>query len=186
MKTTRLLITVVALGAFALGPGFAVEPSSRARLRVPAENRARKTDDRSPGARHTDEGPAAAKSGKPKGTKTTAKPHPAPKLPQSSQANGAHPGEKPTNDAQTKGRSASAPELHQPGMSKSAAVARTGSMINETANQRRLPMAGLAGSPMPRQVARPWASSQGFIGGPTVWSAKNTAVIGGTGMRRRP
>jgi hypothetical protein len=77
-------------------------------------------------------------------------------------------------------------ELHQPGLNKSAGVGKAGSVINGTENQRRLPVAGLSGTPLASQVVHPWAPSQAFIGGPAMWSAKNTAVIGGTGMKHKP
>jgi len=97
-----------------------------------------------------------------------------------------HPGEKRTNNAQTRGASANAAGLHPPGLNKSAGGAKAGSMINEPENQRRLPVAGLSGTPAPNQVVRAWVPSQAFIGGPVIWSARNTAVIGGTGMRHKP
>jgi hypothetical protein len=117
-------------------------------------------------------------------TKTTAKAHSGPKLPQPFQANGGHPGEKRTNNAQTKSTSANAAELHQPGLNKSAGGAKAGSMINERENQRRLPVAGLSGTPPPNQVHR-HGPGPAIIGGPTISRARNTAVINGTGMKHK-
>jgi hypothetical protein len=185
MRTTRFLIAIIAFGAFTLGPGFAGEPSNPAPGRAPSENRAKTTGDPSLRARHGEEHPVSAKSSQSSGTKTTAKPRPGPKLPQAFQANGGHPGEKRSNNAQTKGTSANAAELHQPGLNKSAGGAKAGSIVNEMEKQHRLAVAGLSGTPVPNQVVHSWVPGQAFIGGPAISSARNTAVLNGTGMKHK-
>jgi hypothetical protein len=195
MKTKRLLITLVAFGAFTFGPGFAGEPSHPSREpassshpgREPAPtwNRLKTIGERSPRARHGSEGPGSPTSSQAKETKTTAKPHLGPKLPQTLHANGEHPGEKPPISAQSKGASGAAAELHQPGLNRSAGLVKAGSITHETENQRRLPVPGLPGSPPANHVVHGWVPAQAFIGGPTMWSAKNTAVIGGATMRHK-
>jgi hypothetical protein len=185
MRTTRFLIAIIAFGALTLGPVFAGEPSNLAPGWAPSENRAKTASDRSPGARRGEERPVSAKRTQSSGTKTTAKPHPGLKLPQAFQANGGHPGEKRTDSAQTKGTSANAAELHQPGLNRSAGGAKAGSIVNEMEKQHRLPVAGLSGTPLPNQVAHSWVPGQAFIGGPAISSARNTAVLNGTGMKHK-
>jgi hypothetical protein len=174
------------LGALTLDLGVAGQPSSQPPDRAPSENRAKTTGDRSPRARHGDEGPASTKSSQSGGTKTTAKPHSGPKLPQPFQGTGGHQGEKRTNNAQLKGASANAAELHQPGLNKFAGGVKGGSMINEMEKQHHLAVAGLSGTPPLNQVLHPRGPGPAFIGGPAMLSARNTAVINGTAMRHRP
>jgi type IV secretory pathway VirB10-like protein len=181
MKMTRFLITIGALGAFTFGPGFAGASST-----VPPGNRAKTTSIPSLHVKHGQEGPASAKNSQSSAAKTTAKAHSGPKLPQPFHANAGHPAQKRTNNAQTKGALGNLGELHQAGLKKAAAGTKAGPMMSEMERQRRLAMAGLPGAPRPNQVAHSWAPGQAFIGGPAVWSAKNTAVIGGTGMKHKP
>jgi hypothetical protein len=176
MKTAGFLFTLVGFGALTLGPGFAGQPSDQAPERAPSENRAKTTS----------ESHASGKSGQTGGTKTTAKGHSGPKLPQPFQRNGGHPGGKRTNNAQTIGTSANAAERHQPGWNKSAGGVKTGWIADEMERQRRLAVAGLPGTPPPNQVVHRPGPGQAAIGGPTIWSASNTAVINGTGMKHRP
>jgi hypothetical protein len=181
MKTTRLLITIGALGAFTFGPGFAGASST-----VPRGNRAKTTSVPSLHVKHGQEGPASAKNGQSGAAKTAAKAHSVPKLPQPFHANAGHPAEKRPDNAPTKGALGNAGELHQAGLNKAGAGTKAGPTMSEMERQRRLAMAGLPGAPRPNQVAHSWAPSQAFIGGPVVWSAKNTAVIGGTGLKHKP
>jgi hypothetical protein len=51
---------------------------------------------------------------------------------------------------------------------------------------RRLPVAGLSGTPPRNQLVHPRAPGQAVIGGPAISTAWNTAVINGTGMKRKP
>jgi hypothetical protein len=180
MKTVRFLLPIVGFGALSLGLGFA-EPSGPARERAPSERPLEgKHFEQKPGESH-----ASGMSNQNKGTKTTAKGHSGPKLPQLFQPNGGHPGEKRTNSAQTKGTSANAPGLHQPGLNKFAGGVKAGSMINEMENRRRLPVAGLSGTPPPNQLVHRRGPAPPLIGGPTLLTARNTAVINGTGMKHK-
>jgi hypothetical protein len=182
MKTTRLLITLAAFGAFTFGPGFAGEPPGPAReTALPGKRVAGRRADEKPGQSH-----ASVNSSQAKGTKPTVRPHSGPKPPQPFQANGGHPGEKRTNNAQNKGMSGNAAELRQPGLNKSAGGARTGSPISAMETQRRLPAAGRSGMPPANPLVPHRGPGPAIVGGPTMSMARNAAVINGTGMRHRP
>jgi hypothetical protein len=58
-------------------------------------------------------------------------------------------------------------------------------MINAMENQRRLPVAGLSGTPPPNHLVHPRGPGPAIIGGPTLPSPSNTAVINGTGMKHK-
>jgi hypothetical protein len=120
------------------------------------------------------------------GTKTTATGHPGPKLPQAFQGNGGRPGQKPTDNARSKNTPPGAAELHRPGLNQSAGGAKAGSMINEMQSRRRLSALGLSGAP-PQSLAVPYRGpGPAILGGPALSSARNTAVINGTGMKHKP
>ena len=174
----RFLFTLVGFGALALGLGSAGEPSNQAVQRAPSQNRARTTSERTSDAGDRVQPPAAragqgradrkpldgeqhgshasAKSGQTNGTKATAKGRPGPKLPQPFQRSGEHPGEKRTNNGQTKGALGNAAALHQPALNK------------------------------PGQVVHRVGPGPASLGGPASPRAGNTAVLNGTGMRRKP
>jgi hypothetical protein len=182
MKTIRFLVTTISFGALSLGLGFA-QPSGPAPQRPPSESRL----DGKRSHQQQEESHASRMSNQNNGTKTTAKPHSGPKLPQPFQANGGHPWDKRANNAQTKGASAYAAGLHPPGLNKAAGSAKVVSMTmaSQMENQHRLSLAGLSGTPAPHQVVHPLPLGPASLGGPTIWSARNTAAINGTGMKHR-
>jgi hypothetical protein len=179
MKTAAFLFTLLGSGALTLGLGFAGQPSNPPREAAPPESRAKTTSARP-------ESHAPAKSSPTNGAKKTAKGHSGPKLPQPSQGSSNRPGEKRTNNAQTKGTSGNAAQPHQPGLNKSAGGAKAGPMMNENGNQRRLLVAGLSGTPPPNPVVHARGPGPAIIGGPTPSSARNAAVINGTAMKHKP
>jgi hypothetical protein len=205
LKTIRFIFTTIAVGALTLGLGLAGETSDQAREPALSEHEAKTTSDRPPGAGHgvqpraareradgkhledqRDEGPASGKSSRTSGTKPIAKHHAGPNLSQRLQGNGEHPGEKLANNAQIKSRSGNAAGLPQHGSDKSAGVAKAGSTSNKMENYRGLPVAGLSTPPPPNAVVRRRGPGPAIIGGSANSSTMNTAVINGTGMRRKP
>jgi hypothetical protein len=176
MKTTLFLITIISFGALTLRPGFAGQSHPALEGRS-SETRAKKT--------HVGPG--------------TTKAHPGPKLPQPFHRNATRGGDGFIPGSPASGNAAF---NRQPG-------ARPGSMVNETQHQRppnpnlnrnpnlaasvasempgerRLPLAGLSGTPSPNLVVAHRGPSPAILGGPPLSSARNTAVINGTGMRHK-
>jgi hypothetical protein len=177
MKTTRFLIILIGFGALTLGPGFAGPPSHPALEGAPSQSRAKTT-------RVRPDSPVGANRGQTAGAKTTAKGHPGPKLPQPFHANGTRGGDGFIPASRTSGNAA---QLHQPGNAGFTRQqgARAGLMVNETQNQRRLPLAGLSGAPLSNPVVPHRGPGPALLGGPALSSARNAAVINGTGMKHR-
>jgi len=201
MKTAHFISTLVACGALSLGPALAGEPSNPGPETAPSKvTGARPPEaghglqpgagkERSEGERseqERDESHAFGNSSRTSGAKSTAKTHSVHKLPQSFRGNGGRPGEKRINNAQGKSTSGNVGELHQPGLNKSSGGAKTGGMVNEMEDQRHLPAAGLSGTRPPNLVVPYRGPGPAAIGGPALYSARNAAVITGTGMKRKP
>jgi hypothetical protein len=177
---TRFLFTLAGLGALTLGLGFA--QASGASQKAPYRTR----PDGKPSDQQQGESHASGTSSQAGGTRATAKGHAGPKLPQLFQGNGGRPGQKPTNNARSRSASPGAAELHRPGLNQAAGGAKAGSLINEMQNQRRLSALGLSGAPPP-SLALPYRGpGPALLGGPAFLSARNAAVINGTGMKHRP
>jgi hypothetical protein len=90
----------------------------------------------------------------------------------------------------TQAQSASANDLHQPGLNKPVTAAKDGLMMNKTGNPRQ-PLAKSplgTGTPVPLPgVVRGRGAATASIGGWAAASAKNSAAaINGTGMRPKP
>jgi len=87
---------------------------------------------------------------------------------------------------QTKSTTGKAVDLHQYGSNKAAAAAKDGATISKSENHRGLPVTGHSTSPPPTQAAPRRIPGPASIGGLANSSAKNTAVINGTGMKHGP
>jgi len=200
MKTTRFLIAFIGLGALTLGPGFAGQPSHPALEGRSSETRSKTT--------HVGPySPASANRGGTTGAKTTTKAHPGPKLPQPVHRNATWGGDGFIPASSTSGNAALS---RQPGARPGLVVNETqhqrppnpnrnlnlnpnrnlnrnpnlpASVANEMPSERRLPVAGLSGTPSPNLVVPHRGPGPALIGGPTLPSARNAAVINGTGMR---
>ena len=186
MKKTRLLITLIGFGALTLKPGFAGQSHP------PLEGKSSETRSKT-----THVGPYT-------------KAHPGPKLPQPSHrgGDGFIPGSRMSGNAAQLRQPRNAGfqprrlsgQAGQPG-------ARPGSMVNQTQPQRppnpnlnpnlaaslangmpserRLPLAGLSGTPSPNLLVPHRGPGPAILGGPPLSSARNAAVINGTGMRHK-
>ncbi|HXP60213.1 MAG TPA: hypothetical protein VN829_06960 [Dongiaceae bacterium] len=208
MKTTRFLITLVAFGALTLGPGFAGQPSHPALEGRSSETRSKTT--------HVGPySPASANRGGTTGAKTITKAHHGPKLPQPVHRNPTRGGDGFIPASSTSGNAAqlhqpgNAAFNRQPGARPGSVVNETphqrppnpnlnpnpnpnpnpnlpASVANEMQSERRLPALGLSGTPPPDHLAPRRGPAPASIGGPAILSARNTAVLSGTRMKRKP
>jgi hypothetical protein len=207
VKTLRFLFAAVGFGALAVGHSFATELSDPLRQPASSEDRAKAAVDRPADsgrksraltgreqangkpAEHTpDQHPVSETSVRTRGTQTTDKHHPGRKLPQPLQGKDEHPGAKQTSNVQPPTASAKTADPHRTGLNTSENAAKPGLTINKMEDHRPLPVARLSSLALvpPSQAAPRRGSGPAIIGGPAGSSARNTAVISGTGLKHRP
>jgi hypothetical protein len=205
MKTARLLFMIVGFGALTLALSVADDAPKPPPQPAPAQKHAetsgdRPADDGQGAQSRSDKGQADSKhpddnkADRPPSQKispagkarTTTGPHAGLRSPQPAQASGVHPGDRPVNDTATRNTTPSAAGLPSLGLNKPAVAAKAGSTINPTGSFRSLPLAGLSTPPPPKQVVPHTGPGPATIGGPANSSARTTAVLDGTGMKRKP
>jgi hypothetical protein len=207
MKTARFLFTMVGFGALALRLGFARETSDQAREPALSENRAKTTNDRSadqalgyPARGNRDQADE-------KHSKSNDDRHIFEKSSQADpimkaipmhrhdqarpkQVTNSHEDSCDKRVLNPRTKSTSVNDLHQRALNQPSTAAKGGLMMNRTGNPReqlvKLPVGSRTTALLPGVVLGRGATT-GIIGGLALSSAKNsTAVINGTGMRRKP
>ncbi len=208
MKTARFLFAMISCGSLALGLGFAAQTpnqpskpaSSATRLetgsdrtldqkhRTEAQGKDERTEGKHPegkqgGGRDSDRsGKAVAKPGSP-----TRPPNLNPGARDPNRPG--HPGQRPVGSAQTKSALAKDGDCRRTAASTLAGPRQESGRINQTDNPRRPTMVSAAAGPSAGLSLNPGRNPRAgsaAIGGLANSSAKNTAVISGTGMRHRP
>jgi hypothetical protein len=197
MKMARFLFTTVGFGALTLGLSLAGEPSKQTSGQAPSEDQAasRRPAGQAQGNQardnreQTDGTPSKSKAdsrafeqSRLAGPTKKAMPIQRPGQDRPKQAANGH--EAPGNQrvVDTHIRRTPANDLHQPGLSKTATVAKDGLMISTRGNH----LGGGTTAPLPG-VVRGQGPAPASIGGVAASGARSsTAAINGTGMKPKP